>query len=153
DGAGQLEHAALGASHRGRGARARTAREEPRRVARGEAGLSQLPRDGLGRRRGLPLRQARAVTAPRSRGRTRPGTQAVPRREADPARPSDLRPLMAPGGSAAELAAFPLIGEGPLPQGLMQEVPLTLDLVLRRLESVGAELPVTSVFPTGAVHH
>ena len=60
---------------------------------------------------------------------------------------------MAPGGSAAELAAFPLIGEGPLPQGLMQEVPLTLDLVLRRLESVGAELPVTSVFPTGAVHH
>jgi fatty-acyl-CoA synthase len=47
--------------------------------------------------------------------------------------------------------------EGPLeaglPAGLMQDVPLTLDLVLRRLETVGSQLSVTSVFPTGVVHH
>ncbi len=39
------------------------------------------------------------------------------------------------------------------PEGLMQDVSLTLDLVFRRLETVGAELPVTSVSPEGTVRH
>jgi fatty-acyl-CoA synthase len=44
-------------------------------------------------------------------------------------------------------------GDAALPQGLMQEAPLTLELILRRLESVGAHVPVTSVFPSGTVRH
>jgi fatty-acyl-CoA synthase len=38
-------------------------------------------------------------------------------------------------------------------EGLMQDVPLTLDLVLRRIETVGAELSVSSAFPSGVVRH
>ncbi|HEY1777904.1 MAG TPA: AMP-binding protein [Solirubrobacteraceae bacterium] len=38
-----------------------------------------------------------------------------------------------------------------LPAGLMQEMPLTLDLVLRRLESVGAQVPVISALGGGDV--
>jgi fatty-acyl-CoA synthase len=38
-------------------------------------------------------------------------------------------------------------------EGLMQEVPLTLDLVLRRLETVGAEVPVASAGADGVVAH
>jgi fatty-acyl-CoA synthase len=38
-----------------------------------------------------------------------------------------------------------------LPAGLMQEMPLTLELVLRRLESVGAQLPVISAIGAGKV--
>jgi fatty-acyl-CoA synthase len=43
--------------------------------------------------------------------------------------------------------------ETQLPQGLMGEMPLTLDLVLRRIESVGAHTRVSSAFPSGVVHH
>ena len=39
------------------------------------------------------------------------------------------------------------------PEGLMQEVQLTLDLVLRRIETVAAQLPVTSASPGGTVRH
>ena len=38
-------------------------------------------------------------------------------------------------------------------EGLMQDVQLTLDLVLRRLETVGATLEVSSATPSGVVHH
>jgi fatty-acyl-CoA synthase len=38
-------------------------------------------------------------------------------------------------------------------EGLMQDVPLTLDLVLRRIETVGADLSVSSALPTGVAQH
>jgi fatty-acyl-CoA synthase len=38
-------------------------------------------------------------------------------------------------------------------EGLMQDVPLTLDLVLRRIETVGAGLTVSSATPAGVVRH
>ena len=60
---------------------------------------------------------------------------------------------MAPASFPPEVAGWPVVDERALPQGLMQEMPLTLELVLRRVESVGAELSVTSVFPSGSVRH
>ena len=81
---------ARGAARRGRGARPRAAREEPGRAARGEARLQALPAMSWDRRRGLPLREARAVAVPRPRARPRAGPRAVPRREEDQAGPSDL---------------------------------------------------------------
>jgi fatty-acyl-CoA synthase len=55
----------------------------------------------------------------------------------------------------AEPAPAPAGWPGPalagLPGALMQEMPLTLDLVLRRLESVGAAINVTSALGGGAV--
>jgi fatty-acyl-CoA synthase len=43
--------------------------------------------------------------------------------------------------------------EAGLPAGLMQDVPLTLELILRRLETVASRVSVTSVFPAGTVRH
>jgi fatty-acyl-CoA synthase len=54
---------------------------------------------------------------------------------------------------ASALAGWPGDAHAGLPAGLMQEMPLTLELVLRRLESVGAQLPVTSALGGGAVVH
>jgi fatty-acyl-CoA synthase len=47
--------------------------------------------------------------------------------------------------------AWPGPAAAGLPLGLMQEMPLTLDLVLRRLESVGAQVPVISALGGGEV--
>jgi fatty-acyl-CoA synthase len=41
----------------------------------------------------------------------------------------------------------------PVASGLMQEMPLTLDMVLRRIETVAAPLPVVSASPEGVVRH
>jgi fatty-acyl-CoA synthase len=60
---------------------------------------------------------------------------------------------MAPGGSSPEVAGWSTAADSAPPVGLMQEGPLTLELVLRRLETVGADLAVASVFPSGVVHH
>jgi hypothetical protein len=48
---------------------------------------------------------------------------------------------MAPAPTLAAGWEGPL--EAGLPAGLMQDVPLTLDLVLRRLETVGSQVSVT----------
>ena len=58
---------------------------------------------------------------------------------------------MAPPSRSPAVAGW--AADAALPPGLMQEMPLTLELVLRRLESVGAELSVTSAFGAGVVHH
>jgi len=50
-----------------------------------------------------------------------------------------------------ELPDWPGPALGGMPAGLMQEMPLTLELVLRRLETVGAHLSVTSALGGGAV--
>ena len=60
---------------------------------------------------------------------------------------------MAPASFPPEPAGRPAGGQTALPQGLMQDLPLTLELVLRRLESVGAQVPVTSVLASGVVRH
>jgi fatty-acyl-CoA synthase len=52
-----------------------------------------------------------------------------------------------------EPAARPGGGRAAAPEGLMQDSPLTLELILRRLETVGAHVPVTSVVPGGTVRH
>jgi fatty-acyl-CoA synthase len=49
-----------------------------------------------------------------------------------------------------DAAAFSL-DEAGVPSGTMQEMPLTLDLVLRRVETVAATLPVTSAVAGGGV--
>ncbi len=127
--------------------------QEPGRAARRQGRFPQRPRSRLGRRRGLPLRQARAVAVPRRRGWPRGGAQAVPRREAHPPRPADLHPLMRKAGEQHRPApaAWPGLLQAGLPAGLMQEMPLTLELILRRLESVGAQLAVTSALGGGVV--
>jgi acyl-CoA synthetase (AMP-forming)/AMP-acid ligase II len=60
---------------------------------------------------------------------------------------------MAPASFPGEPAGGPAGAGAALPQGLMQDLPLTLELVLRRLESVGAQVPVTSVLASGVVRH
>ena len=60
---------------------------------------------------------------------------------------------MAPSSLGSEPAGEPAGARTALPQGLMQDLPLTLELVLRRLESVGAHVPVTSVVASGVVRH
>jgi fatty-acyl-CoA synthase len=60
---------------------------------------------------------------------------------------------MAAASFPPERAGRPAADQTALPQGLMQDLPLTLELVFRRLESVGAQVPVTSVLASGVVRH
>ena len=82
-------------------ARARSARQEPDRLARREDRLSLRARDGLGSGRGLSLRQARSVTLSGRRAHTQARARAVPRRQELPTRPRDRRVRV--GSTAARL--------------------------------------------------